>query len=398
MSTPGIRYDESGLTYDEIGIEYDQGPKPPALHGSGTLFAPNSRYRFETRTPDGKLICIFPHINAQLYFFISKPDTCTVYLPMWYPKVQRSTLREVSMELWVWKMYPDTLTERLIFSGPIWTIYANSGDQLLQVYAEGLMSYFDKRIVDEDRIYTGEYTWNIAADLANYSQALTDGDKNVAIFSSFLTPEDATTIDVTYFEYEQRIISDVWSDLATGELNQLEYIVDYPSRTLIFFPGKLGNVRPVRLYYGHEPNTNVASYALQILGKITANSVVNLGPGEGAAMLLERVSDPASRAFYGLMQKSISSKDAPTAQQVQDEAFDYIQLYGVPRQYPQFVLRNGAIDMFDSTIEMGDTVTMVIDDNYIQFNQQLRTTGFGLTIGSEDQETIVIYTEDPIDV
>lgn len=368
------------------------------------IFHPNSRFRLESRLYDGTLIAILPHLDLSCNFYLNKADTLTTSIPMWDPKVSRNTLQEGVHELWLWKMYPGTgLPDILVYAGPLWTIVVDSGSKKLQLQSEGLYSYFDKRYIADTFTYNNYYNpWNIARGLIIYTQAQVNGNLNIGVGTS---PSDlAYFYQATFYGYEQRRISDTIADLTKQrgfdsdtllDTAGWEFNIPPSTRTFESYPNQKGEQRDVILRYGGSGSGgNIANYSMQLFGKTIMNSIFVQGPGDGANMLTSRAIDVASREYYGLMQGVVAAKDAASTREVTERGTTALETYKRAKQYPQFSLRSGAVDMFDGSFNIGDSCRLIIDDTYIQYDKIIRVNGFGLTVGSEDQETIVLYSED----
>lgn len=367
------------------------------------IFAPGYRFRLETRRKDGTLVAILPHLNMQCHFFLNKHDTLTSEIPMYDPKVTPDNIKEVEHELWLWRWSDRLNTEQLVYSGPLWTIQVDSADKKLKLNSEGITSYLDNRTIDEDLTFTGFYNpWDIARSLITYTQGLADGNLYVALGT--LPSNLAYSFTGTYYGYEQRKLAETIDELATqrgyfgtGEIYGFDYRIEPDTRTFEAWLGKRGQARDIILQYGPEKGA-IQKYSFQIFGKTVVTSATGQGPGEGENMILSRWIDITARQKYGLHQKPFAAKSAVNASQVSAQTRDYLLDNRTPKRYPQFSLRGEHLDMFDGSFDMGDTCRVIIDDSYIQFDKWIRTIGFGLTIGSEDQETVVLYTEDDNEV
>jgi hypothetical protein len=219
--------------------------------------------------------------------------------------------------------------------------------------------------------------------LINTTQGLTDG--SFGITQGTLVAGGSPSGTVTYAAKEGKVISDALGDLSAGDTG-FDWEVT-PNRVFNeYYPRIQGNAK-VRLEYGG----NVTGYSLQVMGKYEANWIQVQGPDNSIS---SPVIDAGRRVTYGLRDHVESNTALKSAAALQAYANQVLQLRRDPRIVPQIGVNSTLINPFNGDISIGQQTPLVINDQWAQFNQNMRLGGFQLSIGKHGEETFVLYLND----
>lgn len=338
---------------------------------------------YETRTRDGLYVATIPGYSLQGEVFLNRADQIRFSVPQFHQDVTRDSLQEVAHELWLWD---EDIPSAPIFAGPIWDIIASSDGKQLEVSAEGLESYFEKRRVNWDLIYNLEERGEIAWDLISRSQQETQGD--LGITKGTVTPSGVLG-NQTYHASEGIMILDVINEFA--ELKDgFDWKIDSGTRQFnTWWPKKHAGEIVGTLEYGED--TAFTRYAMQLQGKYIANDLLLTGP-EGAVPV--NAVDTVSRDTYGLMQRSEQYSEARTQDELVDRADYILQIRKRPKFIPTVVMHSNEFDPFNGPFNLGDVFQVVIDDGYVQYDTPMRWVGFQFSLSSQGKVTVTLYLND----
>lgn len=185
-----------------------------------------------------------------------------------------------------------------VWSGPIWTIEEQAGNNTIQVNAVGWIELLNHRIITADVTYTGINDGTIAFNLLN----TINGGANPCVVTAG-TNTGANTRTRTY-KRDQNLGQEIQalSDVENG----YDYYVDPAARTLQIRAQILTD-RPTVIYgLGFGPN-NLAEASRTMDGSTVCNRMVVTGSIGQRAL----VSDAGSITTYGTMEDVQSLSDVP---------------------------------------------------------------------------------------
>lgn len=347
-------------------------------------------YRLESRDPHtGALVTELPFANLQSELFINKADNCRFTVPV--DKVTRSDFYPGKHEAWLWWNNRFTGQDQIIFAGPLWSVTANSGDRTLACECESLLSYLAER---EVRSYSktdfqDNHAWN-------YVQACQVGlGMDLRIVRGVFSNKMAK-VPVQVNPWAPRKVLDAINDLANTsgiDGKGFDFDVDNAARAFnTWFPRK-GITRDNVITYPKQ----IRSYSDQILARPMVTDLRMLGSGSGSKQYYTDVSSPTSaQAFIG-MQNTLNYAAAATRDALIAKANYNIGLLKFPKIVPAIEINMDEVD-FDPYSSIGDTFTIVIQDGWVQYNQQMRQAGMQLSLGANLQETLTWYLNDTREV
>lgn len=333
-------------------------------------------FRLEARTRTGSYLATLPFRNLQGEFWRNRAKQIRFELPLHHPVVTRTNVDPGKTELQLFR------NNTRIYTGVLWNVTASSGDAQLSCDSESLESYLEKRRIDADLRYSAQPGGNIAWDLVNRAQTGTDAALGFTSGTIQVVPNRT----VSYLRSELLYYYDVVTELADDSQSGFDWEIDDQRRLQIYYPRPQTASRSKLIYGGV-----VTGYSLQVQGKYAANDVVIRGD---EAIRSTTLIDTTRRAQYGLRQYGERNSNLKTIAVANDYAQRILNLRRDVRQTPQVSLRTQDLNPFEGDIWFGQTASVVINDDWTQYNQTMRCEGFQLTIGKHGNETIILYMTD----
>ncbi len=329
-------------------------------------------FRLESRTRDGKWLADLPFRDLQAEFFYNKPSTLRATLSTTaLNQLTKEFIEPARTEVQLWR------NNVCIFTGPLWDLSISSGEGTAKLVCESIESYFSKRYVKSAANRTGTYgniMWSFVVD----TQAQQFGNLFVTRGSTTGPGAPSGGLQPSIGTY----LDEVFDDLSDGARGFDWYIS--PTRVLHQFYPRISNRANVRLDY---PGT-ILKYSVGIQGKSIANDVRCIGKD---ALLGSPVVDTNSMATYGRMEHVESESGTDNARLLKDKAEEYANRRFKPVQVPQLVLNSATVNPLDGDISYGQIVRVAINDGYVQYDDDMRCTGFQLTVGKHFEELFNLY-------
>lgn len=330
-------------------------------------------YTIESRTRDGQYLATLPYSNIQGEFFRNKPCAIRWNMPFRHPNVTKDTFFPGKTEIWVLR------DNTKIFTGPVWDANPSSKSKNMTCGAEDVSSYLQRRRVMSDQIVTAGKA-QIAWSLIQHTQAQTDGSLGIIQGSLTSTPSIAYQLRATEGQY-------VWD--AINDIVEMAESFDWDISPDRVFNTYARTIAPsnARLEYGGS----VTSYGIQTMGKWAANDIYIKGNNTARSQI---TVDTAKRTEYGLRQWT----DSKTAIKLQSDLNSYAEYQLLRRRdtryVPNITCRSDAANPFKGDIGVGQTSRVLIDDGWVQIDQDMLVTGFQLTVGKNGNETFGFYMND----
>lgn len=335
-----------------------------------------AEWRMESRSVTGAYLATLPFRNLQGEFFMNKPDQIRWTMPLHGSNINTNQFYPGITEVWLLR------DDAKVFVGPVWDANLSTKDNTMNCSAEGLESYLWQLNIISDVEYAttfGQMAWN----LINTAQGLTGG--NYGITNGGLVAGGAPSGTVKYAGAEMLVIGDEitnLSEMSTG----FDWEIDVNRAFKEYYP-RLSGAANVRLEYGG----NVTGYSLQVMGKYEANYVKIQGPDNSIS---SPSVDTTARGKYGLRMYSESQTGMKSLTQLNGYAALVLKRRAEARVIPQVAVRSQDVNPFVGDITFGEVAPLVIDDEWTQFNQNMRLDGFQLTLGKHGEETFVLYLND----
>lgn len=238
---------------------------------------------------------------------LNAPGAATVKMPLRperagaVPTISPSSLEEGRTALYI---------ERdgvILWAGLLWSMDGDVGTNVLNLSAEGWLSYFHRRYVRSTLAYSATDQATIAAGLIDYAQGVAGGDLGVST-----ADVEATGVlrDRTYWGYERKNVGDALVELAAvrnGFDFRFETAWDagaLATRLLLTYPPE---GRRTDLTF--EMGSNVELLSFRRDGTARATQVDALGVGEGEDKLSATAADPSLTGIVPLLEDVVSHSD-----------------------------------------------------------------------------------------
>jgi hypothetical protein len=334
-------------------------------------------------------------------------DSLTGSLALADPSVQASGPHSLTSESRT-AVYVDR-DGRLLFGGPIWKRLWDSNTKLLQIQAEGWMSYLNRRIILQDSTYTNVDELTIAAALVTQMQVGVNDNVHI-IVPNLLSGEPRT---ITYLATDRKSYGQALVELATlldgfdvgfeatyvGGVPTPNLILGYPRRGASYLTGTVGAA--VLEYPG-----NVSSYRWPIDGTLLATQVIVDGQGSGGAnpSAIQQNAGLLQSGYPGL-DRAFSYSDLTDQAQVTSHVQAQAAAWAQPTAFPEVRVR-AELDPILGSYTVGDDIRLILTDPWFPALQNgaagldmaLRIIKLDIQVQTRDQPEMVIVTLGPVPV
>lgn len=336
-----------------------------------------AEYVIESRTRSGQYLATLPFRDLQGEFFFSK--TREIRFTM-----AKSTLNDFTEA----DLYPGRTEIVLrrngvnIFCGPLWNLNVGTSEGKASLMAQDLSSYFNKRAIQTTERLIGTYG-NIAWSMIATQQARNYG--NLGITRGTAVPSNGPSgyLKVTRGDN----VYDKLVEVSDGS-NGFDWVFDVNRVYHQYYP-RISSRAPIRLEYGG----NIQGFSNAIQGMYTGNDVMTVGKD---GVVSNNVVDTNSKQVYGIMDHVEDQTGIDNINLLDAHSGRALSRRQVPYKTPTIVLNSNMINPLEGDIGFGQVVTVVIDDGYTQYNNDLRCEGFQVSYGKSGNETFVLYTSDVI--
>ncbi|HVI77458.1 MAG TPA: hypothetical protein VM715_04730 [Candidatus Acidoferrum sp.] len=343
-----------------------------------------SRFRLETRDiRTGALVARLPYKDLQAEFYINKPDNLRCTLPLQSNKVTKKNVDPGAQEIWLWR------DGKLRYAGPLWAATADLDAGTLAIESEGLLSYFAEREIKRKQDITDfqdELAWNMVNATQRWYQW---GDLRI-VRGRFKASGTKQHLVINVWE-PQKVLDIVTDDLAKRDfVNQgFDFWIDPATREFnCYYPYK-SEPQPHRLVYPKQ----LRNVTEQINARAMVNDYTGLGSGQDAAKIVSEAQDPASQQRYTLMQDTFNYGPAKTKANLDNIAKANLALKNRPLVTPSLVCDPTQLP-FDPFTSIGDQFQLVVPHHWFDYDEAKRFVGFQLTLGPDDNETMVLFIND----
>jgi hypothetical protein len=284
----------------------------------------------------------------------------------------------------------------LVWGGVIWGREYNSATQQLTLTAREFESYFERRRITTDTVFTNVDQLTIAQSLVNTAQSAASGDIGVIVG----TETSGILVSRTFYGYEYKQVYAALQDLSRAEdgfdfLIDVSYISGVPSKTL-----KLGYPRIGTVYSQTSitapvfalPASNIVEYIYPEDGSVAANTIYGLGAGSNEGKLLTTQTNAAILAEgFPLLEEQANYSDITNATLLAELTLGQVNAVA----YPPTTIRM-AVPAYQSpefgTYSVGDDVRVVITDNRFPttLDATYRLVGLNVQPGENGPERVTL--------
>jgi len=249
----------------------------------------------------------------------------------------------------------------------------------IRIQAIGWVEQFSQRLTGITQSYTATDAGQIAWDLINTSQNLTDGDFGITQG----TIQASVNRDRSY--PPKKNIRDAIIELSEV-INGFDFEITPEKVFNVYYP-RIGQVREdiVFTYPG-----NIRKIRFPVDGFQMANEVTALGAGSGNDVLNQTAVDTSSRAAYKLRQLSVNKPGVGTETELLESADEALRL-GKSFIYMPSIVVDGDISPRFGTYNIGDTVQVSVTEylkTLSKVNGQYRIEEMILTIDRDGHEIV----------
>jgi len=334
-----------------------------------------TKWTLQARTRGGQYLATLPFFDLQGEFFMNKPKQIRWSLPLRHEVITMKSVFPGKTEVWLLR------NDQKVFVGPLWNATASSKDNTLACDGQSVESYLSLRRINADVEKSGSRS-DIAWSLINDTQSENSGDLGITAGTLSVTPSMTTK----YARGEGIYVFDAIDEFASEADDGFDWEIDVDRVFNTYYPRIQSRARVRLEYLG-----NITQYSLQAMGMWEANDILIKGPDDSLSQV---TVDTVKRAEYGLRQYTGSNTSAKTQTQLNNYAQDILNKRRDIRLVPQVSVRTDNINPFEGDITIGQLSHLYIDDSWAQFDQDMRMTGFQVTVGRHGEETFVLYLSD----
>jgi hypothetical protein len=348
---------------------------------------PDSRFVLEVMDHAGNFVAQVPYRNLQGETFLSsggniKPHALRGEIPYHGYGITPAMFYPGSHELWLRDMQNLTAAQpNVLFAGPVVDATAGSGTGVIAFSAQDPFYYMAKRLLLTSKTYAAQPA-DMLVDLITYLNSVRSTN-----LSSNKVTSNATTHNLTLPALDLIVLADLVDQMCSiGDGTDVYWRSSYSGsagvHALQIYGGKKAPAAGTKAW---EYGGALKSYSLQVNAAGMSNDLRVRGQGN----LVGHATDATSQANYNALYQTVDSGSSLSAQASLDaSAATQIKNTKNPILVPTVVVK-GYDPVAD--FDLGDQFTLVIDDDWAQYNAVIRVVGWQMTIGAGDRVTTNIY-------
>lgn len=277
-----------------------------------------------------------------------------------------------------------------------------SGSGQLEITGASLWSWFNRRMIVEDRLYGQVDQTLIARDLVDWCQGRGDptwgtaGDAIADLGIVTAGADSGVDVDGLYYGHEGNYVGSTIEQAAAAE-DGYDFSLDVTWNT-----DRDGFDRTFRTWYPRRSRrtgivltwgVNIVDYTLSVAGGQQANRIHGVGQGQGAAMLRTTQTDATTLGTYPLLEDQASFKKARDHDQLVGLTRGRLAARRLPPTRLSVQVKTGPQLRVGSWV-LGDEARTRIDDGWTQIDGIYRIEGWTITVNKQSQETVTIELVD----
>ena len=284
----------------------------------------------------------------------------------------------------------------IVWGGVIWGREYNSANQTLSITAREFESYFERRRITTDVVFTNVDQMTIAQTLFNTAQAAPYGNIGVIV----PTNTSGVLVSRTYYGYEYKQVYAAVQDLSR-QLDGFDFNIrsSYSSGEIIKTL-QMGYPRIGTIYSPTDPSAvvfnfpagNIVEYAYPEDGSIAANTIYGLGAGSNEGKLLSTASDATKYAEgWALLEDQANYSDVTDATLLSELAQGQVSALSYPPTTIKVVVP-AYVDPVFGTYSIGDDARLIITDSRFPtgLDQVYRIVGLNVQPGEDSPERVTL--------
>lgn len=303
-----------------------------------------------------------------------------------YSAVRRSVLSEGDTGIWVLR---DGVP---VWGGILWAFRADLTTRRVSFAGQDFLSYFKKRVLLTNKVYTADDQFSIVDDLVTWAQSNPNGDIGMTVSWSALS---GVLRDRTYYWKEGGYtILELIENLAAVE-DGFEFGLEYSGSQSAGFNHDLRLSYPRRgrntgVVIDPRKNAQLLSWSSQADQMI--NSLYGFGAGDvttpNASAISEVQTDAVSLTQYLLFEEIRTWSDVSRIATLSGHVAETLSRLKYPLQHLTVAVRHDDPDAGLGTLITGDTVRVKADDGFISIDTDWRVVSINVTISSEGSEVV----------
>jgi len=292
-------------------------------------------------------------------------------------------------------IYVDRNAE-IVWGGIIWNREYNSAEQKLNLIAREFESYFERRRITADAVFTNVDQLTIAQSLFNTAQAASFGNIGVIVPSN----TSGVLVSRTYYGYELKQVYAAVQDLSRQE-DGFDFLINcsYSSgniiKTLELGYPRIGTVYDVNDPFAivfNFPAGNVVEYVYPEDGSIAANTIYGLGAGSNEGKLLATASDATKYADgWALLEDQANYSDVTSSNLLTELTQGQVNALSYPPTTIKMVVP-AFVDPVYGSYNIGDDARLIITDSRFPtgLDEVYRIVGLNIQPGEDGPERVTI--------
>jgi len=284
----------------------------------------------------------------------------------------------------------------LVWGGVIWGRDYNSANQTLTITAREFESYFERRRITTDAVFTGVDQLAVAQSIFNTAQSATNGNIGVIV----PTNTSGVLISRTYYGYEYKQVYGAVQDLSRAlngfDFNiRVSYVSGVPTKTLQLGYPRIGTVYSVTSVSAPVftlPAGNIVEYIYPEDGSIAANTIYGLGAGSNEGRLTSVQSNTTLlSAGWPLLEDQANYSDITNSTLLGQITQGVLNGLSTPPTTIKVAVPAYQAPEF-GTYNIGDDARLIITDNRFPntLSQVYRIVGLNNQPGEDGPERVTI--------
>lgn len=286
----------------------------------------------------------------------------------------------------------------LVWGGVLWSREYDSKSQSIHLSAREFESYFERRRITTDTVFSGTDQLTAAQTLINNAQAATNGNIGLAVG----TETSGVTINRTIYGYEYKTVFSAIQDLSRSVTGfDFNIYVYYDSNGNPAKLLRLGYPRYGKVYSATSTTVpvlelpgNLTEYSWPEDGSIAANYLYAIGAGTNPGKLIATATDGSKiAAGWPLLEDQLNYSDISDATLLGNLASAQVAVVSYPPTTIKAVLP-ATIDPIFGSYEIGDDARVrILDDRFTsQLDTVYRIVAFNVQAGESNQPELVTIT------
>ena len=284
----------------------------------------------------------------------------------------------------------------LVWGGVIWAREYDSTSQTLKITAREFESYFERRRITTDTVFTSVDQLTIAESIINTAQATPYGNIGLVV----PTNTSGVTVSRTYYGYELKTVFSALQELSRQtngfDFNvQVSYVSGIPTKTLVLGYPRIGYVYSfgdISVPVFTLPAGNIVEYTYPEDGSIAANTVYTLGAGSNEGKLISIATDATKTATgWPLLEDQANYSDVSDATLLSQLASAKVAAVSYPPTTIKVVVPAYQDPVLNS-YSIGDDARLIITDNNFPttLDAVYRIVGLSIQPGENAPERVTL--------